>query len=129
MTEGALNTHASRILISYSHRRDGLAWKDRLLAQLAVFEKHHVLDTWHDVCFCPTASNSLLAKFLSDSANVVLRVARETIGLERWLSGLKRRFAKPVKEQSFRGFESLSLRQFSLYTNRIRNNLHFIVFS
>ena len=38
----------ARIFISYSHRGNGLAWKDRLLTQLTVFEKHHVLDVWHD---------------------------------------------------------------------------------
>jgi len=38
----------SNIFISYSHRGNGLAWKDRLLAQLSVFEKHHLLDVWHD---------------------------------------------------------------------------------
>ena len=30
--------------------------------------------------------------------------------LERWLSGRKRRFAKPMKEYSFRRFESCLLR-------------------
>jgi hypothetical protein len=38
----------SRIFISYSHRGNGLVWKNGLLSQLAVFEKHHVLDVWHD---------------------------------------------------------------------------------
>jgi hypothetical protein len=38
----------TRIFISYSHRGNGLAWKARLLTQLAVFEKHHLLDVWHD---------------------------------------------------------------------------------
>ena len=42
---------------------------------------------------------------LPDSANVIIRAGQTThhvwlpeIRLERWLSGLKRRFAKPVKE-------------------------------
>jgi hypothetical protein len=53
--------------------------------------------------------------FLRDCLTFCLEVPADSvtvfqIGLERWLSGLKRRFAKPVKEQSFRGFESLSLR-------------------
>lgn len=63
---------------------------------------------------------------LRDCLTFCLEVLAESvtvfeIGLERWLSGLKRRFAKPVKEQSFRGFESLSLRH-------LFNTLHFILF-
>jgi tetratricopeptide (TPR) repeat protein len=41
-------TASSRIFISYSHRGNGLAWKQRLFAALAVFEKQHLLDPWHD---------------------------------------------------------------------------------
>lgn len=38
----------SRIFVSYSHRGNGVAWKDRLFAALAVFERHHLLNAWHD---------------------------------------------------------------------------------
>lgn len=38
----------SRIFISYSHRGNGLRWKEDLLKELVVFEKHGVLDVWHD---------------------------------------------------------------------------------
>ena len=41
-------SHPSKIFISYSHGGRGLEWKDRLLKELAVFEKHHLLDVWHD---------------------------------------------------------------------------------
>ncbi|MCX6901647.1 MAG: TIR domain-containing protein [Verrucomicrobia bacterium] len=43
-----MNTEKGRIFISYSHRGNGLAWKELLLKQLAVFESHHLLDPWHD---------------------------------------------------------------------------------
>lgn len=38
----------SKIFISYSHRGNGLAWKDRLINALALFENQHLLDFWHD---------------------------------------------------------------------------------
>jgi|SRR5579883_3226216 len=38
----------ARIFISYSHRGNGLRWKQNLLAALQVFEKHHLLDVWQD---------------------------------------------------------------------------------
>lgn len=37
----------SKVFISYSHRGNRLAWKERLLKHLAVFEKHHLPDVWH----------------------------------------------------------------------------------
>ena len=42
------SAHQTSIFISYSHRGNGLAWKERLFAALAVFEKQHLLAPWHD---------------------------------------------------------------------------------
>jgi len=36
----------SSVFISYSHRNPD--WKDRLLRHLNVFERHHLLEVWHD---------------------------------------------------------------------------------
>ena len=47
--------------------------------------------------------------------------------VERWLSGLKRRFAKPVKEQSFRGFESLSLRHASWIPSTSKSQFYHLI--
>lgn len=42
----------SKVFISYSHKAENRAgsakWKDRLLKHLSVFEKHDLLDVWHD---------------------------------------------------------------------------------
>jgi hypothetical protein len=36
----------SSIFISYSHKIS--EWKNRLLVQLALLERHHLRDVWHD---------------------------------------------------------------------------------
>ena len=38
----------SRIFVSYSHRGNGPAWKDRLLQALQVFARQNLLDVWED---------------------------------------------------------------------------------